>query len=91
MDVSAVIERSALQEQERIRFLEQDRGKDAARTFARRTLGLYRSAVVRRSAPAGETLFRLRFIGSYRYLKWYLQPAHEDEGSRDGARHSDGP
>lgn len=84
MDLAAVIERSTVHEQERIRFLEQHRGEEAARTFARRTLDLYRSAVVRRSAPAGELVFRLRFIGSYRYLKRYLQPARPGEGARSG-------
>ena len=85
MDAAAVIARSALHERERIRFLEQNRGEVAARTFARRTLTLYRSAVVRRSAPAGELLFRLRLVGSYCHLKRYLQAAHQDRNDRDGA------
>lgn len=72
MDKTAIFECHVQHEQKRIRFLEQNRGEEEARAFARRTLAIYRSAVVRRSAPAGEPTFRIRFIGSYCYLKRYL-------------------
>ncbi|WP_440997788.1 hypothetical protein [Arhodomonas sp. SL1] len=61
------------QERDRLRFLEATRGRAAAREFAARTMSGYRRAVVRRSAPAGERLFRLRLTGSYCYLKQYLK------------------
>lgn len=60
------------QEAERIRFLERERGAEAAAEFARQTRAAYRRAVVMRSPPAGEATFRLRLIASYCYFKRYL-------------------
>lgn len=57
----------------RIAFLEQHRGKEAARAFAIQTLGSYRRAVVHRAPPAGERRFRLRLLASYCYLKRYVR------------------
>ncbi|WP_290651795.1 hypothetical protein [Aquisalimonas sp.] len=72
MDRAEIIQRGADQEAERIRFIEQNRGQEAAEAFARQTRALYRRAVVNRSAPAGDQLIRLRLLGSYCYLKRYL-------------------
>lgn len=66
---------SERREETRIHFLESERGRDEAVAFARQTLRLYRRAVVHRAPPAGEAAFRLRLMGSYCYLKRYLQSA----------------
>lgn len=57
----------------RIRFLETGRGPEDARAFARQTSRGYRRAVLSRSPPAGDPLFRLRLMASYCYLKHYLR------------------
>lgn len=72
MDVQEVLAESMRREANRIRFLERTRGEAEARLFARRTCSGYRRAVLGRSAPAGETVYRLRLMGSYCYLKRYL-------------------
>lgn len=72
MEIRELIAQSMQLERDRIAFLERTRGAEAAHTFARCTRSGYRRAVVRRSAPALETVFRLRLIGSYCYLKRYL-------------------
>ncbi|MBA1147897.1 hypothetical protein H0Z60_12665 [Ectothiorhodospiraceae bacterium WFHF3C12] len=72
MDTRHIIRESMACESRRIRFLERSRGTAAAREFAMRTRTGYRSAVLRRSAPAAEVVFRLRLLGSYCYLKRYL-------------------
>lgn len=61
------------QEAARIRFLECSRGPESALAFAERTRSIYRRAVVKRSAPAANAVFRLRLMASYCYLKRYLQ------------------
>lgn len=68
-----IFHESERQEETRIRFLESERSHEAALAFARQTLGLYRRAVVTRTPPAGERIFRLRLVGSYCYLKRYLR------------------
>lgn len=72
MDVRKIVAESMRREADRIRFLERTRGRAEAQLFARRTCGSYRRAVLGRSAPAGETIYRLRLMGSYCYLKRYL-------------------
>lgn len=59
-------------EEARMRFMETDRGQAAALAFARQTRDSYRRAVVARTAPAGDAIFRLRLIASYCYLKRYI-------------------
>lgn len=68
----AAFHESERQEEARIRFLESEQGRDAAVRFARQTLRTYRRAVVTRTPPATEPSYRLRFMGSYCYLKRYL-------------------
>jgi hypothetical protein len=63
----------------RMSFMETDRGHAAALAFARQTRNSYRRAVVTRTAPAGDSVFRLRLIASYCYLKRYIA------ASEDGA------
>lgn len=57
----------------RMRFLECNRGPESALVFARQTRAIYRRAVVQRSAPAADAVFRLRLVASYCYLKRYLR------------------
>lgn len=57
----------------RLRFLECSRGPESALAFAERTRSIYRRAVVKRSAPAADGVFRRRLVASYCYLKRYLQ------------------
>lgn len=59
----------------RIRFLETTRDTAAALAFAQQTCHSYRRAVVSRTAPAGDALFRARLIASYCYLKRYINKA----------------
>lgn len=59
----------------RLRLLEASRSREAAFAFARQTAASYRRAVVNRSAPAGDAVFRLRLIASYCYLRRYLAVA----------------
>lgn len=73
MDATEIISESMRLESRRLRFLERNRGVEAAREFAERTRTGYRRAVVRRSAPAGGAVFRLRLVGSYCVLKRYLR------------------
>jgi hypothetical protein len=68
-------------EQARIRFLEHERGREPAADFARRTLGGYRRAVLRRTPPAGEPVLRYRLMGSYCYFKRYLDAVQRDEAA----------
>lgn len=68
----AIIEGSQELEAQRIRFLETTRSRDQALAFARQTRTAYRRAVLGRSPPAGDALFRLRLLASYCYLKRYL-------------------
>lgn len=75
MDSGRLLAESERLEDQRVRWLASHRGERAARAFAERTRAIYRSAVVRRSAPAGDPSFRLRLIGSYCYLKHYLSDA----------------
>lgn len=63
---------SVAYEAARIRFLERNRGCESALAFASQTRAIYRRAVVQRTAPAGEAVFRLRLVASYCYLKRYL-------------------
>ncbi|MCO4321599.1 hypothetical protein [Aliidiomarina quisquiliarum] len=60
-------------EQERLEFLENERGKDAALSFAEQTRRTYRRAILSRSPPAGDAVFRLRLLASYCYLKRYIE------------------
>ena len=73
-----VVRKSKVREAERIHFLEETRDVEEARVFAARTLDLYRRAVVKRSAPAGGRVFRLRLLGSYCYLKRYIKGKPRD-------------
>ena len=74
---------SADREADRIRRLDSERGRAAAAEFARQTLHSYRRAVVRRTAPAAEPVYRLRLMGSYCYLKRWLASLDADgENSR---------
>lgn len=69
---AAIFQQSQQLENDRIRFLETTRGSGEALAFARQTCTGYRRAVVSRSPPAGDALFRLRLLASYCYLKRYL-------------------
>lgn len=81
MEVARLLVASMECERDRLRYLETERGDDAARCFAERTMACYRSAVVRRSAPAGEPAHRVRLIGAYSYLKHYLRARRRDAGA----------
>lgn len=61
----------------RISFLETSRGQEAALAFARQTRKSYRRAVVTRTAPAGDSVFRIRLIASYCYLKRYINSSED--------------
>ncbi|UEX79711.1 hypothetical protein LMH63_08720 [Spiribacter halobius] len=87
MDIRQELARSQELEAERVRFLERTRSPGEAQAFARRTRGIYRRAVLNRSAPAAEPVYRLRLIGSYCYLRHYLNPGPENgSGSPPPAR-----
>lgn len=77
---AAAFHDSARREEARVRMLEHERGRAAAAEFARQTLRSYRRAVVTRSAPAGDPVFRLRLMGSYCYLKQWLA-SRDDSGA----------
>lgn len=77
MDPARAIDTSRRHERERLRFLEAHRGVDQARDFARRTRAIYRRCVVGRTPPAGDTVIRLRLIGSYCEFKRYLAGAQD--------------
>jgi len=79
MDVAGIVRESMAIEARRIDFLERTRGLGEARAFAERTRRSYRRAVLGRTAPAGEVVYRLRLLGSYCYLKRYL--AHRRTGT----------
>ncbi|HEX5512784.1 MAG TPA: hypothetical protein VFY81_00140 [Gammaproteobacteria bacterium] len=72
-----ICQQSEQLEAARIRFLETSRGRTAALAFAQQTRNSYRHAVLTRTAPAGEEIFRLRLIGSYRYLRRYIAAAQQ--------------
>lgn len=74
---SAEFQESQHLEADRLRFLEQSWGRDAALAFAQQTMRIYRRAVVRRSPPAGNPEYRLRLLASYCYLKDYCLMMHE--------------
>ena len=76
----AAFDESADREATRIRMLDAERGRAAAVDFARQTLRSYRRAVVLRTAPAAEPVYRLRLMGSYCYLKRWLA-SQEGRGS----------
>ena len=67
-----VYQKSELLEAARVRFLEVNRGHEAALAFAHQTRNSYRHAVLTRTAPAGDPVFRLRLLASYCYLKRYI-------------------
>lgn len=73
VDRQAELRQSERREAERIDYLERTRGVEAARAFAAQTLRSYRRAVVHRAPPACSAMFRLRMIGSCRYLRRYLR------------------
>ncbi len=67
------------QERERLALIEREQGSAEARAFAERIRNAYRRAVISRSPPAGDPVFRLRLMGSYCAFKRHLaQSAHRE-------------
>lgn len=67
------------QERERLALIEREQGLEEARAFAERIRNAYRRAVISRSPPAGDPVFRLRLMGSYCAFRRYLaRNAHRE-------------
>lgn len=76
-DTQQIYRQSEELEAARMGFMEKTRGHEAAQAFARQTRDSYRRAVVTRTPPAGDSVFRIRLIASYCYLKRYMASAEE--------------
>jgi hypothetical protein len=84
-----------MREDARIRFLLGRDGEAATIVWVRRTLGIYRAAVLDKSHHASSSTFRPGYIGSYcDFKRWlsdrrayggsqrYLQAQHQHHGDR---------
>jgi hypothetical protein len=77
------LEPNTVREEHRIRFLLQRDGLPATIAWVRRTLRIYRIAVLDKSHYASSSVFRKGFIESYCDFKRWLREAHAYGASDD--------